>query len=106
MGLLPWAVASIASREEVAAWRDRCPIKRLRVELIAKKLATEAELNAIDAEIQAEVTAASQAAEQAPWPEAAAATTHVYCGQEPGAGRQEAAVRKQWSVVSSRRRSY
>ena len=67
------------SREEVAAWRERCPIKRLRAELIEKMLATEAELNRIDAEIQAEVAAASQAAEKAPWPEAAAAMTHVYC---------------------------
>jgi len=67
------------AREEVAAWRERCPIKRLRTELIEKKIATEAELNRIDTEIQAEVAAASQAAEKAPWPEAAAATTHVYC---------------------------
>jgi 2-oxoisovalerate dehydrogenase E1 component len=66
------------TREEVTAWRERCPIKRLRAELFEKKLATEAELNAIDAEIQAEVAAASQAAEKAPWPDAAAATRHVY----------------------------
>jgi len=66
------------TRDEVTAWRERCPIKRLRAELLEKKLATETELNAIDAEIQAEVAAASQTAEKAPWPDAAAATTHVY----------------------------
>src|SRR5436190_22650124 len=66
------------TREEVTAWRERCPIKRLRAELLETKLATEAELNAIDAEIRAEVAAASQAAEQAPWPNAAAAMKHVY----------------------------
>jgi 2-oxoisovalerate dehydrogenase E1 component len=66
------------TREEVVAWRERCPIKRLRAELLETKLATEAELNAIDTEIQAEVAAASQTAEQAPWPEASAATKHVY----------------------------
>ncbi len=66
------------TREEVAAWRERCPIKRLRAELIDKKLATEADMDAIDAEIQAEVAAASQSAEQARLPEATAATTHVY----------------------------
>jgi len=66
------------TREEVAAWRERCPIKRLRAALLESQRATEAELNAIDAEIQAEVAAASQAAEAAPWPEAADATTHVY----------------------------
>jgi 2-oxoisovalerate dehydrogenase E1 component len=66
------------TREEVTAWRERCPIKRLRAELIEKKLATEAELNAVDAEVQAEVMVASQTAEKAPWPEADAAATHVY----------------------------
>jgi 2-oxoisovalerate dehydrogenase E1 component len=66
------------TREEVAAWRERCPIKRLRAELLDKKLATEADMDAIDAEIQAEVAAASQSAEQARLPEATAATTHVY----------------------------
>ena len=67
------------TREEVAAWRERCPIKRLRAVMLAENLATEAELDAVDAGIQAEVAAASEAAERAPWPGAVAATTHVYC---------------------------
>jgi 2-oxoisovalerate dehydrogenase E1 component len=66
------------TREEVASWRERCPIKRLRVDLVKQNLATEAQLDAMDKEIQAQVTAASQAAENAPWPEAATASTHVY----------------------------
>jgi 2-oxoisovalerate dehydrogenase E1 component len=80
------------TREEVVAWRERCPIKRLRAELLESKLATETELNAIDAEIQVEVTAASQAAEQAQWPDASAATKNVYC--------QESAARSQKSTTS------
>jgi 2-oxoisovalerate dehydrogenase E1 component len=75
------------TREEVAAWRERCPIKRLRAELIEGGAATEAELDAIDAEIQTEVAAASAAAEKAPWPDAGAATAHVYSGGEDPAGR-------------------
>jgi 2-oxoisovalerate dehydrogenase E1 component len=51
--------------------------------LLEKKLATEAELNAIDAEVQAAVAAAGQAAEMAPWPDAATATNHVYCDPAP-----------------------
>ncbi|MDX1979759.1 MAG: thiamine pyrophosphate-dependent enzyme [Bryobacteraceae bacterium] len=71
------------TREEVAEWRERCPIKRLRVTLV------EAEAKAIDAQVQAKVAAATEAAERAPWPDAADATTHVYApptakGQEPG----------------------
>src|SRR5436190_6259343 len=72
------------TREDVAAWRDRCPIKRLRAELLEHKLATEAELSAIDKEIQAEVATASQTAEKAPWPEASAATKHVYADERHG----------------------
>ncbi len=72
------------TKEEVAAWRDRCPIKRLRASLVAGKIATDAELDAIDAEIQAQVAAATAAAEKAPTPDGATATQHVYAedGQE------------------------
>jgi 2-oxoisovalerate dehydrogenase E1 component len=76
------------TREEVAAWRERCPVKRLRTELLEKKWATAAELDGIDAEIQAEVATASQAAERAPWPDAAAATTHVYSDSVAADGRK------------------
>ena len=69
------------TKEEVAGWRERCPIKRLRTSLVAEKAATPSELDAIDAEIQAEITAATAAAEQAPQPEGATATRHVY-GEE------------------------
>lgn len=78
------------TRDEVNAWRERCPIKRLRAELIAKNVATEKELDAIDAEIQAELAGANQAAEQAALPDAMAAATHVYA-EETGDRRQEAA---------------
>ena len=71
------------TREEVAAWRERCPIKRFRSVLVANGDATEAELNAIDEEIAAEVAAASKEAENAPWPEPETATTHVYAESSP-----------------------
>jgi 2-oxoisovalerate dehydrogenase E1 component len=66
------------TREDVAAWRERCPIKRYRTYLIESGEAAEEELAAIDAELQAEVAAATLAGESAPWPEAGAATDHVY----------------------------
>ncbi len=66
------------TREEVAAWRERCPIRRLREVLIERGEATAAELEAIDAELAAEIDAVSKAAEQAPFPEPSTATTHVY----------------------------
>ena len=66
------------TREEVAAWRERCPIKHLRSLLIADRVAAAEELDAIDAEVQAQVAAASQAAEQAPLPDGSTATRYVY----------------------------
>jgi 2-oxoisovalerate dehydrogenase E1 component len=74
------------TREEVAAWRERCPIKRLRSQLIADQVATGEELDAIDVEVQAQVAAASQAAEQAPLPDGSTATRHVYC-ENPAASQ-------------------
>jgi len=76
------------TREEVASWRDRCPIKRLRATLIANRDASAEDLDAIDVSIQAEVQAISEAAESAPWPSPTDATTHVYAParivNEPG----------------------
>jgi 2-oxoisovalerate dehydrogenase E1 component len=80
------------TRQEVAEWRERCPIKRFRGALVQSGQATDAELDAIDAEIRDEVARASEAAESAPWPEPSAATAHVYAEKtsrpapEPGPG--------------------
>jgi len=71
------------TREEVTAWRERCPIKRQRAALLAAGAAAEAELDAIDAEVTALVAAVGEAAERAPWPEARDATTHVYASATP-----------------------
>jgi 2-oxoisovalerate dehydrogenase E1 component len=90
---------SYRTREDVAAWRERCPIKRLHRDLIDKGIATDAELNAAVAEIQAQVAAAEKTAERAPLPEAASATEHVYCSTRalvptapPAGGREISSV--------------
>ncbi|HEU0122717.1 MAG TPA: dehydrogenase E1 component subunit alpha/beta [Bryobacteraceae bacterium] len=79
------------TREDVAAWRERCPIKQLRFTLLSNRETTEEELNAIDAEIAAEVAAVTQAAENAAPPHPSDAVTHVYSPPrnilgEPGPG--------------------
>jgi 2-oxoisovalerate dehydrogenase E1 component len=66
------------TREDVAAWRERCPIKRHRQTLIESGQATAAQLDLIDAEIAAEIEAVTAAAEAAPFPDPIDATTHVY----------------------------
>src|ERR1019366_6961626 len=64
------------TREEVAAWRERCPIQRCRAALIEGGQVA-AELDKIDAEVNATAFAASELAEKAPWPEAREAEMHV-----------------------------
>lgn len=86
------------SKDDVSAWRAKCPIQRYRVALLARGEATEAELDAIDAEVASAVEEASRAAESAPWPAPEDATTHVYAarpaparhepGPEAGSGRE------------------
>jgi 2-oxoisovalerate dehydrogenase E1 component len=66
------------TREEVEAWRTRCPIERLRAVLVERRTATADELSAIDAEVQRAVESAHTAAEASPWPDPVAAATHVY----------------------------
>jgi 2-oxoisovalerate dehydrogenase E1 component len=93
------------TREDVTAWRERCPIKRLRAALLEKQLATESELKQIDAEIQAEVAAATQTAEHASWPDAATATTHVLAeeseGRQPTPAVQPPAGRREVSFAAA-----
>src|SRR5579875_133250 len=69
---------SYRSREEVEAWKLRCPIARLRSHLLQASLAGERELAALESQVGAEVEAAHRAAENAPWPDPAVAATHIY----------------------------
>ena len=67
------------TREDVAKWKERCPIRRLEACLIEQNVATHDELAAIESEVKHLVCDAGSAAENASWPEASTATTHVYC---------------------------
>ncbi len=66
------------TREDVEAWKKRCPLARLRAYLVEEGLSSEAELDAIDQSVAKEVAAAQAFAESSPWPAAATATEHVY----------------------------
>ena len=68
---------------ELAAALHTDPIARARAALLALPGRDGAELDAIEAQVRAEVQAALAAADAAPWPDAAAAYTDV---QDTGAG--------------------
>ncbi|MDR2768236.1 MAG: thiamine pyrophosphate-dependent dehydrogenase E1 component subunit alpha [Treponema sp.] len=66
------------TREEVAAWMEKCPLKRFRAYLLENKIAVEAELAAIDAEAQKDVDEAAQFALSAPEPDPAQVMDGMY----------------------------
>lgn len=69
---------SYRSREEVEAWKSRCPIARLRAHLLGASLVNERELATLESQVIAEIEAAHRSAENAPWPDPASAATHIY----------------------------
>jgi len=66
------------TREEVAAWMEKCPIKRLRAYLLDNKIASEKELGDIDTKAQAEVDEAARFALDAPEPDPAHVMDGMY----------------------------
>lgn len=66
------------TQEEVEAWKARDPIALLRKRILARAFATEAELEAIDAEIKASIEKAYEYARSSPWPDPATVQKHVY----------------------------
>jgi 2-oxoisovalerate dehydrogenase E1 component len=70
--------AGYRTREEVEAWKQRCPIQRLRERILAAGEARAADCDAIDAEVAALVAEALDFAKASPWPDPATATDHVY----------------------------
>ena len=69
------------TREDVAQWKTRCPIARLRAQmqqLSAAAPAVMARLDQIDEHVAEMVREAREFAESSPLPDAASATTHVF----------------------------
>ena len=75
------------TREEVEQWKAQCPIARLKKHLLDQKLASDAELSAIEHEVAALTEAAHEFAEKSAYPTAESATTHVYATPRPGPPR-------------------
>jgi pyruvate dehydrogenase E1 component alpha subunit len=67
------------TREEIDAWKAKCPIKRLRELLIEEGLLTHHEADQIEREAHAAVDGAVRFAEASPEPDLAAIEEGVYC---------------------------
>ena len=64
--------------EEIAQWRARDPIKAFRETLLAGGHAGQAELDALEAELKAQIEQAVAFAESSPLPDPATVAEHVY----------------------------
>ena len=65
-------------KEEIEAWKKKCPIKKLEKYIAENSIATEEELEAIRADVRAEVEDAVKFAEEAPFPAPEETLVHVY----------------------------
>jgi pyruvate dehydrogenase E1 component alpha subunit len=63
---------------EVEEWQKRDPIPSFRKYLLKQEIALEAEIKAIEAEIEKEIEEAVRFAEESPWPTPEALNQHVY----------------------------
>ena len=66
------------SREEIERWRERDPIPLLAHALVDESPAAAEDLEAIAAEVGAEIEEAAAFAESSPWPDPATVGDHVY----------------------------
>jgi pyruvate dehydrogenase E1 component alpha subunit len=66
------------TKEEVEEWKKKCPIRRLREYLTGKGILSEKDIEAIEAEAQAEVDAAEKFARESPDPDPARVMEDVF----------------------------
>jgi len=74
------------SKEEIAAWKQKCPIKRLKEKLIAEGHLTETEFQKLSDEVYADLDAVAIRAEAAPLPAKKVELDAIYATSEVGDG--------------------
>jgi acetoin:2,6-dichlorophenolindophenol oxidoreductase subunit alpha len=65
-------------REEILFWQQRCPLPKLREQMLSQGLISMTELSTLEAEIHEIVAEAVRFAEQSPWPAREEALEDVY----------------------------
>lgn len=66
------------SKEEVEAWMKRCPVRRSARRLLARGIATQAQLDQWTGEVKAEMTKVVAQAKASPWPDSSTLFENVY----------------------------
>jgi TPP-dependent pyruvate/acetoin dehydrogenase alpha subunit len=65
-------------QDEIASWKEKCPIKKLQASLLQAGALTEQEFQQMENEVEQIVDQAVQFAEASPWPDPAEALEDVY----------------------------
>ena len=69
---------SYRPKDEIAAWKARDPVAKLRQQVLDEKVAEAGEFDAIDAEVRKLIDEAAEFSLASPQPDAATALDHVY----------------------------
>ncbi|MEE3369927.1 MAG: dehydrogenase E1 component subunit alpha/beta [Planctomycetota bacterium] len=72
---------SYRTRDDVAEWKTRCPIQRLRDHVLQEGIVGADDLDAIEAEVRETIAEAHRFGEESAYPSAESVTRHVYCEQ-------------------------
>jgi pyruvate dehydrogenase E1 component alpha subunit len=67
------------SKEEIAVWKKKCPIQRLKKHLLEKGIATPKTLEGIEGRIEEEIDQAEAFARESPEPDPSHVLDNVYC---------------------------
>ena len=78
-------VGTYRTREELAEWLERCPLKRLRTHLEARDSGAATRLDAVDAATAQQITEVVEAAKNADWPDPDTVLEHVFTPASEGA---------------------
>lgn len=68
--------------EEVAEWKAKDPVQKIRKDLAARKVLKEADIKKLEEEIEADVQAMLSFSLESPYPDVSEALTHVYADRE------------------------
>ena len=74
------------TKEEVAKWKKKCPIKRLENDLLQKGILSKGKIEEINGAIQPRVDEAVEFARESPFPETREALEDIYLGRDENGG--------------------
>ena len=98
--------AGYRSAEEVAAWKARDPLRCHAERMLGDGIATQADLDAIGAEVKALIEEAVAFAENSPMPDPATATQHVYSAPVVPTDEEVARLRVALNAPDTRKLSF